>query len=132
MGTTLAHLLKTYQKDFKPEFGACYLCPPVGNFIAHKTTTNKYVRILPSHFEESWCQGGTRKNDAFGHWHHRELCHYTEKGNPEFIRKITPSDDLALWWKTKANPEHPDEGLGVQFWHRAPLLKDRGSAYLCR
>ena len=132
MGSTLAHLLKTYQKDFKPEFGACFLCPPVGNFIAHPTTTNENVRVLPSHWDESWCQGGTRKDNACGHWYDRDLCHITERGNPEVITTVQPNDDFALWWKTKAHCEHPEKGIGVQFWHRAPHLQDRGSAYLCR
>ena len=43
MGTALRHFLNKYQKDYKPEFGACYCYPPVGNFIAHDTTTNANV-----------------------------------------------------------------------------------------
>ena len=128
MGTTLAHLLRTYQKGFQPKFGACYLNPPVGDFVAHETTTNKNVRVLPSHWSESWCQGGTRRDDASEHWYDRNLCYYTEKGNPERIDTVVPNDDPEMWWKSKAHENHPDEGLGVQFWHLSMHLQDRESA----
>ena len=54
MGTTLAHLLRAFQENDSGEFGCCYLNPPVGNYVAHETTTNANVRLLPSHFDESW------------------------------------------------------------------------------
>ena len=124
MGTTLAHLLKTYQKGNNPKFGACFVCPPVGNFTAHETTTNANVRVLPSHWGESWCQGGTRKDEECGHAQHRWLCHYTESGPPDWIEEVRPDNDTSKWWKTMAHDEHPDHGLGVQWWHVAEVLKD--------
>ena len=112
MGTTLAHLLHTYQKEDRSRFGACYVCPPVGNFTAHETTTNKNVRILPSHWDESWCQGGTRKDEKCGFDHTRWLCHYTLEGNPDWIAAVQPSNDTNKLWKTLAPAAHPDEGNG--------------------
>ena len=130
MGHTLVHILREYQHGYQPAFGACYVNPPLGNCIAHETTTNANVRTLPSHFGESWCQGGTRKDESFEHWYNRQLCHYTEKGNAHLIKEVVPTDDTSWWWKTQAHSQFPERGLGVQFWHRAPHLEDRGSACL--
>ena len=130
MGTRLAHLLHKYQNSDMENFGACYVCPPVGNFVAHETTTNKNVRVLPSHWKESWCQGGTRKDDKAGHQSDRYLCYYTTEGPPDWICEVQPTSDSRQWWKTQAPDDFPDEGVGVQYWHVAEHFMDRGGARL--
>ena len=128
MGTTLVHLLHKYQNSEQPDFGACYVCPPVGNFVAHETTTNKHVRVLPSHWKDSWCQGGTRKNEKSGHYSHRWLCYYTTEGPPKWICEGQPTNDTRQWWRTQAPDDFPREGLGVQYWHFSEHLMERGGA----
>ena len=133
MGTKLAEILEKYQEGFGDEFGCCYLNPPVGNYISHETTTNANIRVLPSHFAESWCQGGTRataltKKDL---WWDRQLCHLTESGPPKVIAEVKPEENSTdRWWTTQAPASFPEDGLGVRFWHEAesPIL-DRPNAW---
>ena len=124
MGTTLAWFLKKYQKSDPDEFGCSYIYPPIGNYISHTTTTNANIRDLPSHFEESWCQGGTRKDHKHGLWYDRSLCHLTEAGPPEVIIKVVPDGDESKYWKTEAPSLMDDKFLGVQWWHQTMLMKD--------
>ena len=126
MGTTLAFILRKYQKSFaETGFGCSYINPPIGNYVAHTTTTNANVRDLPSHFDESWCQGGTRKDEKFGWWYHRKLCHITVKGPPEIQLEVVPDvNDLAQWWWTKAPADFPEEFMGPQWWHKRITIPD--------
>ena len=124
MGTTLAYFLRQYQDCPPEEFGCCYLWPPVGNYISHTTTTNANVRDLNSHWEEAWCQGGTRKDEKHGHWWDRSLCHLTEKGPPKVIVEVKPENDESKYWKTESPPMMPDAFKGVQWWHKAVVMKD--------
>ena len=125
MGTTLNFLLRQYQKGDGDVFGCSYINPPIGNYVSHETTTNANVRHLQSHFDEAWCQGGTRKDDKAGHWWDRWLCHITDKGPPEQILKVLPDpSEHSMWWWTRAPDDFPEEYLGVQWWHRSIMLKD--------
>ena len=124
MGTTLAWFLKQYQDCNPEEFGCSYIYPPIGNYISHETTSNANVRLLPSHFEESWCQGGTRKDEKHQLWYDRSLCHLTESGPPKEIVKVVPDGDESKYWKTEAPPSMEERFRGVQWWHRAVVMKD--------
>ena len=133
MGTKLACILRKYQEGFSDEFGCCYLNPPVGNYISHETTTNANIRVLPSHYSESWCQGGTRATDPDSKnlWWDRQLCHLTESGPPKVITEVKPEENTPYrWWTTQAPDSFPEQGLGVRFWHEAEApLQDRPNAW---
>ena len=68
-----------------PEFGACYIVPPLGGYMSHKTTWMRQGREanLLSHWAAKWMQEGSRTEDFKGRIKTRKLVHYREEGRPE-------------------------------------------------
>ena len=128
MGTALKHFLMKYQKCGESRgFGACYIYPPIGHYFPHMTTTNQWKRVLISHWDEPWTQGGTRRNPEDPEHVDRSLCWITETGPPEVVVNFRPDDDPTKWWCTRAAANFPEDLIGVQPWHIYPLLdKDIG------
>ena len=126
MGRALSFLVESFQDHDNPaEFGCCYVNPGIGHYMEHESTTSKRERVLPSHWDEAWVQGGTRRNTAAGLWQRRELCKITEKGPPRVVAECEPDGDERWWWRTGTPAKWPEVFTGVQSWHRINDLQDR-------
>jgi len=127
MGRCLAYLVESFQEhEPREEFGCCFVCPGIGHYMEHHSTTSKRDRVLPSHWEEeSWVQGGTRMSRAAGLWRTRDLCHMTQKGPPKVIASCEPDGDEKWWWRTGTIANFPKRYTGVQSWHRVNDIQDR-------
>ena len=129
MGHQFIHWLQRFQGEShrpNPQFGACYIVPPLGGYVTHKTTWMKQSRqaTLHSHWYAKWMQEGSRTDDFKGRDKVRKLCHYREKYNPEFICEVRIPLKEEQWWTTEAPADLPDEFRGVQDYHRPRVIED--------
>ena len=92
--------------------------------MEHASTTNTPGRVLPSHWDESWVQGGTRQDEKANLWYKRDACHISDSGPPKVICCVEPTGDEYYWWRTGTVPGFPDELCGVQSWHKYNDLED--------
>ena len=106
--------------QWQHELGAAYVCPPVGSYSRHPSTTT-VGQILMSHFDAKWAQEGTRPYKP-GHVP-RYICGFTEKGPAAYLHK----DGIGLrnadvrnsyLWLTQAPPGMSRHLVGLQDWHR--------------
>ena len=125
MGTCLHNLIYHFQRWHDPdEFGCCYINPGLGHYMTHASTTNVPGRVLPSHWDESWVQGGTRQDEKAGLWYKRYACHISDSGPPTQIGLVEPTGDEDYWWRTGTVVEFPDILCGVQSWHKFNNFED--------
>ena len=109
-----------------PEFGACYIVPPLGGYMSHHTTWMKEGRQanLKSHWNAKWMQEGSRTEDFKGRTKVRRLVHYREKGHCEYICDVRHPLAEEEWWYTQAPEDMADDYRGVQDWHRPRVIED--------
>ena len=124
MGAQMLVWLQQYQEE--EDFAGCYVVPPVGNYMSHKTTWAKESKAacLESHWQASWiCKDGTRVNPDSRH-HSRKVCHYRTKGHAEVVGEVFPPLGPDDWWKTTAPIDMPEEFIGLQAWHKIYQIED--------
>ena len=96
-------------------YGACYIYPSIGSYIAHESTTSR-GRFLMSHWKQSWNQEGVRKlrEDDLD----RELCKVCKKGPRQTLAKVElPLKGWEAWWKTIIPNELPDIHQNIRPLH---------------
>ena len=108
--------------QWQHRLGCAFVYPPIGGFFTHKSTTcstNTKERVLNSHFDDKWCQAGTRKeNDD---QRHRFIAGFTKHGPAAWLHdnEIKLPDDLPrLRWITQAPEGTPRDQLGWRYYHR--------------
>ena len=128
MGHQFKFWLEEYQgsKDrANPEFGASYIMPPIGGYTTHNTTWMYRTDVtLNSHWNASWIQEGSRRDDISGRNKVRKICHFVPKGPTHVIAEIDVPLGEDRWWKTKAPDGMPREFLGLQHWHETMDIED--------
>ena len=77
---TLRHALMEpggplYWNGNEDGFGACFVCPPMGNTVGHQSGTSRNV-YAKSEMDAKWCRPGTSHGKW---WPPRHLCGFTEK-----------------------------------------------------
>ena len=75
--------------EWQDELGCAYVCPPIGGFFTHKSTTcstEKIERVLGTHFDSKWSQAGTRKMNE--HQQHRWICGFTASGPAKWLGEV--------------------------------------------
>ena len=118
MGTLFSQKLGNLWQE---RFGAAYVYPPIGGFFGHKSTTcstTRQERILQSHFEHSWCQAGTRKENA--DQTDRWICDFTQSGPAKWLHENAigfPEQLENLRWMTQAPPGTWPHQLGWRYYH---------------
>ena len=119
MGATLKSFLTMFAHLQEEDlFGACYLNPPVGHYMSHKSTTDKDERYLDAHWGDIWVQGGTRKDEAMGWLKDRKIMKLGKDLKPQEVGTVQPENlHRHQPWKTQAPPGMPDKWLGLQPWH---------------
>ena len=103
---------------------ACYVCPPIGGFTTHASTTS-LGRTLHNHFDAKWSQEGTRVTKP--EHKHRRICAFTAHGHANFLTDDIrlPADEAELRWTTQAPPGLPECFTGWQPRHMG--IKERSS-----
>ena len=109
-----------------PDFGACYIVPPLGGYMSHKTTWMRHDKQanLKSHWAAKWMQEGSRTEDFKGRIKTRRLVHYTEKGPCDVLCEVKLPLGEDQWWTTEAPEGMPVEMRGVQDYHRPRVIED--------
>ena len=92
-----------------PEFGACYIVPPLGGYMTHRTTWIRHYRqpTLHSHWNAKWMQEGTRTEDFKGRTKVRKLVHYRPKGHCDEICEVKLPLMEHDWWYTEPPEDMP-------------------------
>ena len=116
MGNFLA---KKCGLEWQEELGSAYICPPIGSYSEHESTTTP-GQVLMSHFDAIWAQEGTRPLKVGDK--PRFICGFTEKGPANFLHKTgldfsCPEVRKSYNWVTQAPPGMPDHIAGLQRWH---------------
>ena len=129
MGHQFIFWLKHFQGTSSrpnPEFGACYIVPPLGGYMSHKTTWMRQDKQadLKSHWAAKWMQEGSRTEDFKGRIKTRRLVHYREKGHCEELCQVNLPLAEGEWWTTEAPEGLPDKLRGVQDYHRPRGIED--------
>ena len=87
-------------QDWKEILG-CYVCPPIGSFYTHSSTTDKAEKILETHFGDRWAQEGTRKRVGVDSDYHRVACLATLSGHAHVISepfRLPEMHEQAAWF----------------------------------
>ena len=115
--------------EWQERFGCAYVWPPIGGFFTHESktcSTDPMTRRLKSHFDNSWCQAGTRKmNDDQVH---RWICAFTDKGPVSCLGDAEvqlPEQLVELRWTTQCPPGTPEWGLGWRYYHEGKTPEDK-------
>ena len=101
--------------------GCAYVYPPIGGYFTHKSTTcstEKTERVLQSHFEDKWCQAGTRKENE--DQVHRWICGFTAKGPAQWLHQNEirlPEELPGLRWYTQAPKGTRNDQMGWRYYH---------------
>ena len=116
MGNFLA---KKCGLEWQEELGSAYICPPIGSYSEHESTTTP-GQVLMSHFDAKWAQEGTRPLKVGDK--PRFICGFTEKGPANWLHKTgldfsCPEVRKSYNWVTQAPPGMPDHIAGLQRWH---------------
>ena len=129
MGHQFIHWLLNFQGTRalpNPDFGACYIVPPLGGYMSHPTTwmKDKKQAYLHSHWSAKWMQEGSRTEDFKGRSKTRKLVHYRIRGPCEDICMVNLPLLENDWWTTEAPESMPDYMRGVQSYHRPRVIED--------
>ena len=113
-----------YMKDVPScTYGACYIFPSIGSYIAHESTTS-IGRHLMSHWNRSWNQQGVRPITLGDQ--DRELCRVTKSGHRQTTKTVKlPLGADKCMWRTLIPNEVPKIHLGIRPIHmRGKQLDD--------
>jgi len=83
-------------------------------------------RILTTHFENDWCQAGTRKEASYQY--DRWICAFTESGPAEWLDEhpvVLPAQPAVLRWRTQCPPKTPLCFLGWRWYHEGLTAEER-------
>ena len=112
-------LSKKCGNEWQDALGAAYLCPPIGSYVEHISSTTP-GQVLKDHFGAKWAQEGTRPMKDGDK--PRYICAFTEKGPAAYLhengldfRKQVLRQ--SYYWLTEAPPHMPELLCGPQEWH---------------
>eukprot|EP00929_Paragymnodinium_shiwhaense_P039440 TRINITY_DN2069_c0_g1_i5.p1 TRINITY_DN2069_c0_g1~~TRINITY_DN2069_c0_g1_i5.p1 ORF type:complete len:666 (+),score=78.68 TRINITY_DN2069_c0_g1_i5:83-2080(+) len=112
-GTWMRELLHDLQDH--PDFGACYIQPPIGHYFEHECSWADGSPVLTSKWGKAWVQGGTRPKTE--HDVQRCFCRWTASGPADRLQEIPlPAPEFAVWW-TESPPDLRRCWTGLQYWH---------------
>ena len=136
MGHQFIHWLTHYQGEItepNPDFGCCYIMPPIGGYMSHDTTWMKEgnAATLRSHWQAKWIQEGIRTQPLKGRSETRVFCHFRAKGHAAPICRVIVPLPEDQWWRTLAPENMPKEYLGVQVYHRPKVIEDLVEIIAC-
>ena len=79
-------LLEWIQKN--PNFGASYMYPSVGHYQSHLSQSSEHQGFRPGSWDQSWVQGGTRRDPTISGHQHRWLCGFQKAPGINWIRPV--------------------------------------------
>ena len=90
-------LFKYCGLKWQKEMGSAYVVPPIGNFVAHESTTSR-GNFLNDRFSAKWSQEGTSpvKDSDKPRW----ICGFIEKGPPTYLHD-RPLDFSRPWQRSQ-------------------------------